>query len=66
MYISYVLGVLIMAPMAVLLWFLTGWWIRKVILWAVVLLLPFAPTVTLFAHVLWIYFDRSDPEPPRQ
>ena len=27
MYISYCLGVLIMAPIAVLLWALTGWWI---------------------------------------
>jgi uncharacterized protein (DUF983 family) len=65
MYVSYGLGVLIMAPIALLLWFLTGWWITKVILWAVVLFLPFAPTITLFARVLWIYFDQSvDPERP--
>ena len=65
MYLSYGLGVLIMAPIALLLWFLTGWWITKVILWAVVLFLPFAPTITLFARVLWIYFDQSvDPERP--
>ena len=65
MYLSYGLGVLIMAPIALLLWFLTGWWITKVILWAVVLFLPFAPTITLFARVLWIYFDqRVDPERP--
>jgi uncharacterized protein (DUF983 family) len=66
MYISYGLGVLIMAPIAVLLWFLTGWRITKVTLWAVVLFLPFAPTITLFARVLWIYFDQSvDPERQR-
>jgi uncharacterized protein (DUF983 family) len=66
MYFSFGLGVLIMAPIAVLLWFLTGWWITKVILWAVVLFLPFAPTITLFARVLWIYLDQSvDPERPR-
>ena len=65
MYLSYGLGVLIMAPIALLLWFLTGWWITKVILWAVVFFLPFAPTITLFARVLWIYFDQSvDPERP--
>jgi uncharacterized protein (DUF983 family) len=65
MYISYGLGVLIMAPIAALLWALTGWWITKVIVWAVVLFLPFAPTITLFARVLWIYLDQSvDPERP--
>jgi uncharacterized protein (DUF983 family) len=65
MYLSYGLGVLIMAPIALLLWSLTGWRITKVILWAVVLFLPFAPTITLFARVLWIYFDQTvDPERP--
>ena len=63
MYISYFLGVLIMAPIAALHWFLTGWWITKVTIWAVVLFLPFAPTITLFARVLWIYLDQTvDPE----
>ena len=66
MYISYVLGVSIMAPIAALLWFLTGWWITKVILWSAVFFLPLAPTITLFARVLWIYLDQSvDPERPR-
>ena len=63
MYISYGLGVLIMAPIAPPFWALTGWWITKVIIWAVVLFLPLAPTITLFARVLWIYLDQSvDPE----
>ena len=66
MYISYVLGVSIMAPIAALLWFLTGWWITKVTLWAAVLFLPLAPPITLLARVLWIYLDQSvDPERPR-
>ena len=66
MYLSFGLGVLVMAPIAVLLWFITGWWITKVILWAAVLFLPFAPTLTLFARVLWIYLDQKvDPEPLR-
>lgn len=66
MYFSFALGVLIMAPIAVLLWYLTGWWITKVILLAVILFLPFAPSVTLFARVLWIYLDQTiDPEPLR-
>ena len=66
MYFSFAMGVLIMAPIAVSLWALTGWWITKVIVWSVVLFLPFAPTITLFARVLWIYLDQSvDPERPR-
>jgi uncharacterized protein (DUF983 family) len=66
MYFSFALGVLIMAPIAILLWFLTGWWITKVILWATALFLPFAPTVALFSRVLWIYLDQSiDPERTR-
>ena len=66
MHISYLLGVSIMAPIAALLWFLTGWWITKVTLWAAVLFLPLAPTITLLARVLWIYLDQSvDPERPR-
>jgi uncharacterized protein (DUF983 family) len=66
MYISFALGVLVMAPIAAVLWFFTGWWITKIILWAAILFLPFAPTITLFARVLWIYLDqRIDPEPLR-
>jgi uncharacterized protein (DUF983 family) len=66
MYFSFALGVLIMAPIAILLWLLTGWWITKVILWATVLFLPFAPTIALFSRVLWIYLDQSiDPERTR-
>jgi len=66
MYFSFALGVLVMAPIAVLLWYFTGWRISKVILWAVILFLPFAPTITLFARVLWIYLDQTiDPEPLR-
>jgi hypothetical protein len=63
MYFSYLLGVLILAPITALLWFLSGWGITKIIIWAVVFFLPFAPTITLFSRVLWIYLDQSvDPE----
>ena len=66
MYFSFALGVLVMAPIAALLWYLTGWWVTKVVLWSGILFLPFAPTITLFARVLWIYLDQSvDPEEPR-
>src|SRR5579863_3913428 len=47
MYISYGLGVLLIALFAFLLWLATGWWITKDVIWAVVLFLPFAPAITL-------------------
>ncbi|MGA8215204.1 MAG: DUF983 domain-containing protein [Candidatus Sulfotelmatobacter sp.] len=63
MYVSYALGLVIVALLAALLWSLTGWWITKDTIWAVVLFLPLAPTISLFARVLWIYLDQAiDPE----
>ena len=63
MYVSYGLGIVIIALIAALLWSVTGWWITKDTIWAVVLFLPLAPTITLFARVLWIYLDQTiDPE----
>jgi uncharacterized protein (DUF983 family) len=63
MYVSYGLGVVIVAMIAALLWSVTDWWITKDTLWAVVLFLPLAPTITLLARVLWIYLDQTiDPE----
>ncbi len=63
MYVSYGLGIVIVAIMAALLWSVTDWWITKDTLWAVVLFLPLAPTITLLARVLWIYLDQTiDPE----
>jgi hypothetical protein len=66
MYISYLLGVVLIALVAVLLWVITGWGLIRVTLCAIVLFLPLAPTLTLFARVLWIYLDQTvDPERPR-
>lgn len=63
MYVSYALGLVIIALIAALLWAVTGWWITKDTIWAVVLFLPLAPTITFFARVLWIYLDQTvDPE----
>jgi uncharacterized protein (DUF983 family) len=63
MYISYGIALLTITLIAALLWVLTGWWITKDVIWAVVLFLPFAPTITLLARVLWIYLDQTlDPE----
>jgi len=63
MYFSYALGLVMVALIAALLWRLTGWWITKDTLWAVVIFLPLAPTITLLARVLWIYLDQTvDPD----
>ncbi len=52
MYFSFALGVLIMAPIAVLLWFLTGWWITKVIAIRMVRFKCFRTRQQLWAHSL--------------
>jgi hypothetical protein len=63
MYISFGLALVIISLIAVLLWAITGWWITKDMIWAVVLFLPLAPAISLFARVLWIYLDQTfDPE----
>lgn len=63
MYISYILGVALIVLLATALWALTGWWVTKSTLWAIVLFLPFAPAITYFSRVLWIYLDQTfDPD----
>ena len=63
MYISYGLGLAIMTLLAVLIWMLTSWSFNKNVIWAVVLFLPFAPSITLLSRVFWIYLDQMvDPE----
>jgi uncharacterized protein (DUF983 family) len=65
MYISYGLALVAITAIAGALWALFGWWVTKDAIWAVVLFLPLAPTLTLFSRVLWIYLDQTiDPEPP--
>jgi uncharacterized protein (DUF983 family) len=64
MYISYALGVALIALIAAALWAVTGWWITRDTIWAMAIFVPIAPTLTLFSRVLWIYLDQSvDPEP---
>jgi len=63
MYISFGLALVIIALIALLLWVMTGWWITKAVVWAVVIFLPLAPGISLFARVLWIYLDQAfDPD----
>jgi uncharacterized protein (DUF983 family) len=59
MYISYGLGLPVIALFAFLIWAATGWWITKDVIWAVVLFLPLAPAITFLSRVLWIYLDQK-------
>jgi len=59
MYISYGIGVVMICAFAALLWLLTRWSLQKVVLWGIVLFIPFAPVITFYSRVLWIYLDRS-------
>lgn len=65
MYISYGVALTVITSFGLLLWALTDWSLVKICVWAIVLFLPFAPTITLFSRVLWIYLDQAvDPEKP--
>jgi hypothetical protein len=63
MYISYALALPVVALIAGILWAVTGWWITKATIWAVLLFLPLVPAITFLARVLWIYLDQTfDPD----
>jgi uncharacterized protein (DUF983 family) len=63
MYISYALALPVVALIAGILWAVTGWWITKATVWAVLLFLPLVPAITFLARVLWIYLDQTfDPD----
>ncbi len=63
MYISYGLALITIVVLALLVWASTSWSLQKIILLAILLFLPLAPSLTLFSRVLWIYLDRAiDPE----
>jgi len=63
MYISYIVGLGIVAVFAVVVWAITAWGFTKDVIVAVVAFLPLAPAITLFSRVLWIYLDQTvDPE----
>jgi hypothetical protein len=62
MYISYGLALLTITLLTAILWGFNGKFFRDTV-WAASLFLPLAPTITLFARVIWIYLDQAiDPE----
>jgi uncharacterized protein (DUF983 family) len=63
MYISYGLALVMILLFGIVLWEFTGWPLKRVTLWAILLFLPTAPALVLFSRVLWIYLDQAfDPE----
>ena len=63
MYISYGLALITIVVFGLLLWAVTAWSLQRITVWAILLFLPLAPTLTLFSRVLWIYLDQAiDPE----
>ena len=63
MYISYGLALVFITGVATIFWATTHWWITKDTIWGVILFLPFAPAITYFSRVLWIYLDQTvDPD----
>ncbi len=61
MYISYAFALLTIAALTALLWTWDRHFFRD-ILGALLLFLPLAPFLTLFARTVWVYLDH-DPEP---
>jgi hypothetical protein len=63
MYISYIVGLGIVAVFSVVVWAVTAWGLTKDAIAGLVLFLPLAPAITLFSRVLWVYLDQTvDPE----
>jgi uncharacterized protein (DUF983 family) len=63
MYISYILGMGIIAVIGLTVWLITGWGFTRDTLCGVAFFLPLAPAITLLSRVLWIYLDQTvDPE----
>ena len=63
MYLSYGLALVVIVVVAAVLWLATRWSLQKITVWASLLFLPLAPSLTLFSRVLWIYLDQAiDPE----
>lgn len=57
MYISYALALIVIVGLAMILWMVTAWSLQKITVWAILLFLPLAPTLTWFSRVLWTYLD---------
>ena len=63
MYVSYGLALVTIVVIAIALWLTTNWSLQKTVIAAILIFLPLALPLTLFARVLWIYLDQTlDPD----
>ena len=63
MYISYAFGLAFIAVLAAIVWSLSSFGFYGSVLLGLLLFIPFAPLIAIFARVAWIHFDRTiDPE----
>ena len=63
MYVSYLMSIPPVFVLMLLIWHWTGWRYDIATLAAFVAYLPFAPVVTRYARVIWMYLDQHfDPE----
>lgn len=63
MYISYGLALGMITVFSILLWWIMRWPLEKNVVVAIVVFVPFAPSISRLSRVIWIYFDRTvDPE----
>jgi uncharacterized protein (DUF983 family) len=63
MYISYGLALVTILVLAAVLWGAVHLRMDKAVVWALILFVPFIPSLTLLARVLWIHLDQAlDPE----
>jgi len=59
MYISFPLGVVLIAIAATAIGLATGWSLERSVVAGVVLFVPLAPFVTRLSRVLWIWLDQT-------
>jgi len=63
MYVSYALALVTITVLAVALWLALNWSVQKAVVVAILIFIPLAFPLTLFARVLWIYLDQAvDPD----
>ena len=63
LYVSYLLGIPIVAALMLVYWWLTSWRLETLLLAAFLTFQLFVPIVLRFAKVVWMYADRAfDPE----
>jgi uncharacterized protein (DUF983 family) len=64
MIVSYILGVPLLAALALITWWISGWRAEIVIAIGGLYFLAFVPAIFRYSRVIWMHFDRVvDPDP---